>query len=128
MKQLLLLTALMCLPVLAMAQTTEKQYYIYNIITFSGNLKVEGFIVFVDDGKEIKKLKDDSGKTVKFNTPAAALMHFISRGWELYVSGATSTGAMYSGLGAVESTSYWIIRKPCTKEDFEQAVKDGIRK
>ena len=43
MKKALLLLALVCLPLFASAQTTEKQYYIYNIVTFSGSLKIEGF-------------------------------------------------------------------------------------
>ena len=41
----IILLALVCLPLFASAQTTEKQYYIYNIVTFSGSLKNEGFKV-----------------------------------------------------------------------------------
>ena len=128
MKKALLLLVLVCLPLLASAQTTEKQYYIYNIVTFSGSLKNEGFKVDLDDGKTIEKLKDSKGNKMKFNTPAAALMYLYSLGWELYVNGATTEGAMYGGIGASETTSYWVIRKPCTKEEFEKAVEDGIRK
>ena len=128
MKKAILLLAMVWIPLLASAQTTEKQYYIYNIITFSGSLKNEGFKVDLDDGKTIEKLKDSKGKTIKFNTPAAALMYLYSMGWELYVNGATSEGAMAAGYGASETTSYWIMRKPCTKEDFEKAVENGIRK
>ena len=128
MKKVLLLLAMVCLPLFASAQITEKQYYIYNIVTFSGSLKNEGFKVDLDDGKTIEKLKDGNGKTIKFNTPAAALMYLYSLGWELYVNGATTEGAMYGGIGASETTSYWVIRKPCTKEEFEKAVEDGIRK
>jgi hypothetical protein len=127
MKKALLLLAMVCLPLFVSAQTTEEHYYIYNIITFSGSLKNEGFKVDLDDGKTIEKLKDSKGKTIKFNTPAAALMYLYSLGWELYVNGATSEGAMYGGIGASETTSYWIMRKPCIKEEFEKAVKDGIR-
>jgi hypothetical protein len=65
---------------------------------------------------------------MKFNTPAAALMYLISEGWELYVNGATSEGAVANGFGASETTSYWIIRKPCTKEEFNKAVEEGISK
>ena len=39
MKKVLLLLALVCLPILA--QTEEKQHYIYNIVTFSGSLKMK---------------------------------------------------------------------------------------
>ena len=128
MKKALLLLALVCLPLFASAQTTEKQYYIYNIVTFSGSLKNEGFKVDLDDGKTIEKLKDSEGNKMKFNTPAAALMYLISEGWDLYVNGATSEGAVVNGFGASETTSYWIIRKPCTKEEFNKAVEEGIRK
>ena len=128
MKKLLLLLAMVCLPLFASAQTTEKQYYIYNIVTFSGSLKNEGFKVDLDDGKTIEKLKDSEGNKMKFNTPAAALMYLISEGWELYVNGATSEGAVANGFGGSETTSYWIIRKPCTKEEFNKAVEEGIRK
>lgn len=128
MKKALLLLAMVCLPLFASAQTTEKQYYIYNIVTFSGSLKNEGFKVDLDDGKTIEKLKDSKGNKIKFNTPAAALMYLYSIGWELYVNGSTSEGAMAAGYGASSTTSYWIMRKPCTKEEFEKAVEDGIRK
>ena len=57
MKKVLLL-AMICLPLFVSAQTTEKQYHIYNIITFSGSLKNEGFKIDLDDGKTIEKLKD----------------------------------------------------------------------
>ena len=128
MKKVLLFLVLICLPLLTSAQTTEKQYYIYNIITFSGSLKNEGFKVDLDDGKTIEKLKDSEGNKMKFNTPAAALMYLYSLGWELYINGATSEGAVVNGIGGSSTTSYWIMRKPCTKEEFEKAVEDGIRK
>ena len=124
----IILLALVCLPLFASAQTTEKQYYIYNIVTFSGSLKNEGFKVDLDDGKTIEKLKDSKGNKIKFNTPAAALMYLYSLGWELYVNGATTSGSSYNGTGGSSTTSYWIMRKPCTKEEFEKAVEDGIRK
>ena len=128
MKKALLLLAIVCLPLFVSAQTTEKQYYIYNIVTFSGSLKNEGFKVDLDDGKTIEKQKDSKGNKMKFNTPAAALMYMYSLGWELYVNGATTEGAMYGGIGASETTSYGVIRKPCTKEELKKTVEDGIRK
>ena len=128
MKKILLLLAMVCFPLFVSAQAAEKQFYIYNIVNFSGSLKNQGFKVDLDDGKTIEKLKDANGNKIKFNTPAAALMYLYSLGWELYVNGATTEGAMYGGIGASETTSYWVIRKPCTKEEFEKAVEDGIRK
>ena len=127
MKKTLLLWAMICLPLFAFAQTKEQQYYIYNIITFSGSLKNEGFKVDIDDGKRIEKLKDKNGEKMEFKTPAAALMYLYSIGWELYVNGATSEGEMAAGFGSSETTSYWIMRKPCTKEEFYNAVEEGIK-
>lgn len=104
MKKSLLLLAMVCLPLFASAQAMEKQYYIYNIVTFSGSLKNEGLMVYLDDGKTIEKLKDSKGNKIKFNTPAAALMYLYSLGWELYVNGATTEGVMYGGNSASETT------------------------
>lgn len=128
MKKKLLLLVMICFPLLVSAQTTEKQYYIYNIITFSGSLKNEGFRVNVDNGMTIEKLKNDKGEKMKFNTPAAALMYLYSLGWEFYANGATTHGSSFNGSGTSNTTTYWIIRKPCTKDEFEKNVEDGIRK
>jgi hypothetical protein len=128
MKKFLFLLAMVSLPMFVSAQTMQKQYYIYNIVTFSGSLKNEGFRIDLDNGKEIKKLRDKDGNKMKFNTPAAALMYLISEGWELYVNGATSQGYSYDGTGGSSTTSYWIMRKPCTKEEFDKAVDEGINK
>ena len=81
-------------PLLVSAQ--DKQYYIYNIVTFEGNFKKEGLKVSIDNGKTVEKLKDKEGNRIKFNTPASALMYFISKGWELYVNGSTSEGSSIS--------------------------------
>ncbi|MBR1596833.1 MAG: hypothetical protein IJ665_09130 [Phocaeicola sp.] len=128
MKKALLLLAVVCLPLFASAQTTEKQYYIYNIISFSGNFKNEGVRVDIDDGKTVEKLKDSDGNKMKFTTTAAALMYILSQGWEIYINGSTTEGAVVNGVGGSSTTSYWIMRKPCTKEEFEKAVEEGIRK
>lgn len=128
MKKALILLAIIFISLSAFAQTEEKQNYIYNIVTFDGSLNNEGFRVDLDNGKEIQKLRDKDGNKMKFNTPAAALMYLVSEGWELYVNGATSQGYSYNGTGGSNTTSYWIIRKPCTKEEFDKAVKGGIRK
>lgn len=128
MKKAILLLVILCLPLFAPAQTTEKQYYIYNIISFSGNIKNEGVKVDIDNGKTIERLKDDQGNKMKFNTPAAALMYLLSLGWELYIDGATSEGFVAYGSGGSSTTSYWIMRKPCSKDEFEKAVEEGIRK
>ena len=123
----ILLLAMVALPLFAFSQTEEKQAYIYNIVTFSGSMKKEGLKVNIDNGMEIKRLVDDDGKKIVFKTPAAALMYFLSEGWELYVNGTNSRISVNDGDGSSHTTSYWIIRKPCTKEYFDSTVKEGIK-
>ena len=129
MKKTLLIFTLMALPLFSFAQVVDKsvveqpavehQCYMYNIVTFLGGMNNEGFDVDLDDGKRIKTLKGKDGKKVKFRTPAAALMYFISEGWELYVEGVT--------VNPNDSrTTYWIMRKPCSKAEFDRAVEEGV--
>lgn len=136
MKKALLLSTFMALPFLGFSQTVEQenveqqaveqqvieeqQCYMYNIVTFVGSLNNEGFNVDLDNGKEIKKLKGKDGKKMKFTTPAAALMYLVSEGWELVANGATNNSNLVT-------TTYWIMRKPCTKAEFDVAVKEGIK-
>ena len=127
MKKTLFLLAMTVLPLIAFSQTEEKQTYIYNIVTFSGSMKKKGLKVNIDNGKEIKRLVDEEGKKIVFKTPAAALMYFLSEGWELYVNGSNSRISVSDGDGSSYITSYWIIRKPCTKELFDSTVKEGIK-
>lgn len=130
MKKTLLIFTLMALPLFSFAQVVDKsvveqpaveqQCYMYNIVTFLGGMNNEGFDVDLDDGKRIKTLKGKDGKKVKFRTPAAALMYFISEGWELYVEGVT--------VNPNDSrTTYWIMRKPCSEAEFDRAVEEGVK-
>lgn len=137
MKKTLFLFAFMALPFLTFAQEVEpgdtelqaveqenvveeQQHYMYNVVIFAGSMNNEGFDVEIDDGKEIKKLKGKDGKKIKFKTPAAALMYFISEGWELHLKGDASNPNDLK-------MTYWVIRKPCTKAEFDKAVKEGIK-
>lgn len=127
MKKLIVLLLLMA-PFVCQAQTSEEKYYIYNIVSFEGDFTKEGFKVFYDDGVEVKRLRNDKGEKARFSTPAGALMYFISQGWEMFQSGATSKGSSYQGTGSSHTSSYWILRKPCTKEEFEKAVEAAKKK
>ena len=126
MKKIIFFIIILAMPLLTKAQDV-KQYYIYNIVNFEGNLKNEGFKVTVDNGKTIEKLRDENGKRIIFTTPAGALMYFISKGWELYSHGTTTEGAVFNGVGGSDSSTYWILRKPCTKAEFEKAAKESVR-
>ena len=129
MKKLVLLF-MMFLPLMAYCQTepeTEK-YYIYNIVSFVGEFTKENFKVYYDDGKEVKRLRNDKDTKMRFSTPAGALMYFISQGWKMYLNGSTTQGSAAAGYGSSETSSYWILRKPCTKEEFEKAVNEAVKK
>lgn len=126
MKKLFLLF-LMFIPLMVYGQTEEENYYIYNIVSFEGEFTKENFKVYYDDGKEVKRLRNEKDNKVRFTTPAGALMYFISQGWEMYLSGSTSQGATYKGYGSSDTSSYWILRKPCTKEEFEKVVSEAVK-
>ena len=127
MKKILLL-ALLFVSIFANAQEEKKQYYIYNIVSFEGDFTKENFKVYYDDGIEVKRLRNDKGEKTRFSTPAGALMYFISQGWEMYLNGATSQGGTINGTGGSSTNSYWILRKPCTKAEFEEAVEMAKKK
>ena len=126
MKKLIILLVICMTPLITFAQS-DKGYYLYNIVNFEGEIKNEGFKVTVDNGKTIEKLRDENGKRIVFTTPAGALMYFVSKGWELYTHGSTSEGGVYNGIGVSETSTYWIIRRSCTKEEFDEAVKNSIQ-
>ena len=103
MKKVLLLL-LLFVSLLAGAQKAEEKYYIYNIVSFEGDFTKENFKVFYDDGIEVKRLRNDN--EVRFTTSAGALMYFISKGWEMYLNGATSKGSSVQGTGSSSTSSY----------------------
>lgn len=127
MKKLLFIF-LLFIPLMGFCQSEEKQYYLYNIVSFEGDFTKEDFKVYYDNGLEVKRLRNDQGDKMKFKTPAGALMYFLSQGWEMFLNGATSKGASFQGTGSSQTSSYWILRKPCSKEEFDQAVQDAIVK
>ena len=111
------------------AQTTgnqvapdEEEYYIYNFVYLSGDIKNEGLKADIDDGVSIERVKDAEGKTIKFRTPAAVMIHFAALGWEFVTNGDT----LYSGGDSTRS--YWVLRKKCTKEEMLAAVKAGRKR
>ena len=127
MKKILLLF-LLFIPLMGFCQLEEKQYYLYNIVSFEVDFTKEEFKVYYDNGVEVKRLRNEQGNKMRFKTPAGALMYFLSEGWEMYLNGETSKGSSYQGTGSSKTSSYWILRKPCTKEEFEKAVQDAIVK
>ena len=125
MKKYILLLVLGLLATISFAQQEQKEYYEYNIFSFT-NITEKNVLINVDNGNTIEKLKDKSGNKIRFKTPVAALTYLFSLGWEIYVKGESS-GSTYQGTGS-GSTIYWIMRRPCNKEEFEKIVLEGIAK
>lgn len=131
MKKAFIIMLAFLAPFFAKAQeNTEnsKNFFIYNIVTFEGNFKDEGLKVNIDNGKTVEKLRDSNGKKIEFRTPAAALMFFLSKGWELFTSGGTTEGDSAFGFGGTQTMSYWIFRRPCTEEEFQKTAEEGVKR
>lgn len=124
MKKLVLIPVFTLLLMLSCtcSQKVDDQCYLYNIVSFSG-IGSEIVRVKIDDGYQIGSIVDAKGEEIVFKTPVAALMYLYNEGWEL-----VDSGNKVSGYGAIGTTTFWIIRKPCSKEEFEKAVQKGLHK
>ncbi|MBR4047666.1 MAG: hypothetical protein IKK07_04320 [Bacteroides sp.] len=124
-KKVLFIFIFASLPLLSFAQEPTKQYYIYNFLTLSET--ITGFRVDIDNGEKVERLKDEKGKVIKFKTPAAVLMYMISKGWELCINGDAQEISGSNGSSRTKTVTYWLIKKPCSKEEFDNAVIGGIK-
>ena len=43
-------------------------------------------------------------------------MYLTSQGWELVSNYSLMEGGTYNGYGGTETQTYWVLRKPSTKE------------
>ena len=120
-----LIAFLLILTTAITGKAQEQKYYIYNIFELSQSSK--NIKVRIDDGNKIEELKDANGKTIRFKTVAGTLMYLISLGWDFYTSQDKISGGMFNGIGATDTTTRWIMRKPATREEFDKAVKDAIK-
>ena len=123
-KVLSLVIFVLFLPIIVFAQSQDQeQYYLYNIIEVPSSIDSKNFEVKVDNGETIEKLKDSNGEKMKFRTRASVLMYFQSLGWEM-----TEATSKISGTSSVTDTnSYWIIRKPISKEEALRAAENAIK-
>ena len=106
-------------------QTQGRKHYIYNIFELSRNSK--NIKERVDNGQTIEEIKNADGKTIKFKTAAGVLMYLTSLGWDFYTSQDNIKGVVYSGSGGTSTTTRWIMRKPATKEEVDEALKNIIK-
>ena len=122
------------LPILLMAAVIHAQavkdttVYKYVIAQPQGKLFSDKCKLRIDDGIKPEKAKGDKDKSITFNSFAAALMYLTSQGWELVSNYSIMEGGTYNGYGGTETQTYWVLRKPSTKEEVQTIVDKSIKK
>ena len=104
-----------------------EQCYEYNIIEVPSSIDAKNFEIKVDNGETIEKLKDNNGKNIKFKTRASVIMYFQSLGWELTETTSRSSGTSIKGTGVSTTYTYWIIRKPISKDESIRKGQNAIK-
>lgn len=80
----------------------------------------------IDDGMNFQRVKDENDKKITFKSCAAALMFLTSQGWE-YVDSYTNASIKGGrGMGGSGVSTYWIFRKPSTKEEVMKIVDSSL--
>ena len=102
--------------------------YKYIIAQPQGKLFSDKCKLRIDDGIKPEKAKGDKDKSITFNSFAAALMYLTSQGWELVSNYSIMEGGTYNGYGGTETQTYWVLRKPSTKEEVQTIVDKSIKK
>ena len=118
--------SLLCLN--AQAQVQDSVYYRYIIAEPQGKLFSDKCKLRVDDGIKPAKEKGKKGETITFNSYAAALMYLTTQGWELVSNYNTVSGAVANGYGSSSTSTYWILRRPATKEEVQDVVNKSLIK
>lgn len=106
----------------------EKVVYKYIIAEPQGRLFSDKCKLRIDDGISPAKAKGDKDKSLTFKSYAAALMYLTSQGWELVTNYNTVSGSSANGYGSTSTSTYWILRKPSTKEEVQNIIDQSIRK
>ncbi len=125
-KIFVILLTLFCLS--AHAQLQDSIYYRYIIAEPQGKLFSDKCKLRIDDGIKPTKEKGKKGETITFNSYAAALMYLTSQGWELVSNYNTVSGAVANGYGSSSTSTYWILRRPATKEEVRNIVNKSLIK
>ena len=122
------------LPILLMTADIHAQVvkdtivYKYIIAQPQGKLFSDKCKLRIDDGIKPEKAKGDKDKSITFNSFAAALMYLTSQGWKLVSNYSIMEGGTYNGYGGTETQTYWVLRKPSTKEEVQTIVDKSIKK
>ena len=128
MKNLLAICfAMLCLS--AQAQNVKDTvYYRYIIAEPQGKLFSDKCKLCIDDGIKPTREKGKKGETITFNSYAAALMYLTAQGWELVSNYNTVSGSVVNGIGSTSASTYWILRKPATKEEVQEIIDKSLEK
>lgn len=118
--------SLLCLN--AQAQVQDLIYYRYILAEPQGKLFSDKCKLRIDDGIKPTKEKGEKGETITFNSYAAALMYLTSQGWELVSNYSTVRGGVANGYGGTYTSTYWILRRPCSKEEVQDIVNKSLVK
>lgn len=102
------------------AQEKILEYSAYVVVSFEEHMDNYNFTVNIDDGKNITTVKDEKGKKRRFRTAAAALTYFDSLGWKLCHVGVSKKDN--------DDFTYWIFKKPVSKEEYYDIVNNAIEK
>jgi hypothetical protein len=124
MKRLLFILFVLCS---LCAKAQEPVVYKYIIAEPQGKLFSDKCKLRIDDGIKPTKAKGDSENSITFRSYAAALMYLTSQGWELVSNYSTTSGSSFNGTGASSTSTYWILRKPSTKEEVQEIIDQSIR-
>ena len=129
MKKLIVLLPLLLMVANIHAQAVkDTTVYKYIIAQPQGKLFSDKCKLRIDDGIKPEKAKGDKDKSITFNSFAAALRYLTSQGWELVSNYSIMEGGTYNGYGGTETQTYWVLRKPSTKEEVQTIVDKSIKK
>ncbi len=102
--------------------------YKYIIAQPIGKLFSHKCILRIDDGIKPERAKGDKEESITFKSFAAALMYLTSQGWELVSNYSILEGDAYNGYGSTSTQTYWVLRKPSTKEEVQAIIDQSINK
>lgn len=124
----LLITLLMLVSLSVYSQErADTVVYRYIIAEPQGKMFSDKCKLKIDDGIDPEKAKSDN-KTLTFRSYAAALMYLTSQGWELVSNYNITSGSIGDGYGSTSSSTYWILRRPSTKEEVQKIIDESIKK
>lgn len=104
-------------------QVNDTIVYRYIIAQPKGLLFSNKCTLEIDDGYDSQNAKEKN-KSIVFKSFAAVLMYLTSQGWELVSNYGITEG--YSGIS--DTSTYWILRRPSTKEEVQDIIDRSLKK